>query len=258
MSSGLSNNILGAWYIDSVRVTPSATELNLMDGLTLAPINKVSVRIITSTSTYTPTAGMVYCIVEGVGGGGGGGGAATTAAAQGAAGCGGGAGGYFRKLFTAAEIGADAAVTIGAAGAAGAAGNNAGGNGGDTIFNPAGTGATLTASAGLGGAGQGAQTSINTNDGAGVGGTATNGDLNIQGSYGFRGWTQAATGNQSSGGEGADSKWGVGGRASTNMGGGAAQQNGAGGAGGATYNGTQTAGGVGTIGLVVVTEFISS
>lgn len=258
MASGLPNNIEGRWYLNGTEITSTAAQLNYLAGVTVVPINKVVVQVVTGTGTYTPTTGAVYFIVEGVGAGGGGGGAATTAATQGAAGCGGGAGGYFRKVFTAAEMGANAAVAIGAAGAAGAAGNNAGSNGADTTFNPAGTGATLTGSGGVGGGGQGVQASININDASGAGGGASNGDINITGTPGFRGQTQAVTGNQSLGGDGASSPWGAGGRGSINTAGTAANGNGAGGGGGCTYAGTQQAGGAGTLGLVVVTEFLSA
>lgn len=225
--------------------------------LTLPSITQVKTVLVASTSTYTPTANSVGFSVAGAGAGGGGGGAATTGAGQAAAGCGGGYGGYFFKTFTLAEMGANAAVTIGAAGTAGAAGNNAGAAGGDTIFNPAGTGATLTGTGGAGGAGQGAQGSLNINDGGGAGGTASNGDLNIPGVGGFRGLSMAVVSNQSLGGDGASGIWGVGGRGSVNAAGIVGSGYGAGGAGGGTINSAQTAGSAGTLGLVVVTEYIS-
>ena len=56
-------------------------------------ITSVSMRIFTSSGTYTPTSGMLYCLVECVGGGGGGGGA-SGGASQSAGASGGGGGGY--------------------------------------------------------------------------------------------------------------------------------------------------------------------
>jgi hypothetical protein len=95
-------------------------------------VKTVKVQKFTASGTYTPSAGMLYCIIEGVGSGGGGGGASagtTTGTSFGAGG--GGAGGYSRLTATAATIGGSQTVTIGAAGAGGAAGANNGGNGGD-------------------------------------------------------------------------------------------------------------------------------
>ena len=92
--------------------------------------DKTKIQTFTASGIYTPTPGMISCIIEVLGGGGGGGGAAATNSATFAAGAGGGAGEYARGVFTAANIGVASVVTIGAAGAAGPAGSNYGGNGG--------------------------------------------------------------------------------------------------------------------------------
>jgi hypothetical protein len=65
-------------------------------------------------ATYTPTAGMIFCIIECVGGGGGGGGGVASGSGSGlsSGGGGGGGGGYSRSLATAATIGASKAVTV--------------------------------------------------------------------------------------------------------------------------------------------------
>src|SRR6266516_2600538 len=97
-----------------------------------ARFNNVVIQKFTSNGTYTPTAGMKFCIVEAVGGGGGGGGCASAAVNIGAGGGGGGAGGYSLVRLTAAQVGVSQTVTMGTAGSAGTSGNNAGGNGGDT------------------------------------------------------------------------------------------------------------------------------
>ena len=93
---------------------------------------RISIQTITSSGTYTPTAGMIYCIIEVVGGGGGGGGCGNAASSQVSGGSGGGGGGYAKGSFSAATIGVSQSVTIGAAGVAGAVGAGAGGNGGTT------------------------------------------------------------------------------------------------------------------------------
>src|SRR4051812_49429682 len=64
----------------------------------------IAVQTFTASGTYTPRAGMQFCVIELVGGGGGGG-AANAGAGEYMVGGGGGAGGYSRKLATAADIG---------------------------------------------------------------------------------------------------------------------------------------------------------
>lgn len=141
-------------------------------------INKVITQVFSSpgTSTYTPSTGMLYCIVECVGGGGGGGGAAATTSPNVSGGSGGAAGGYCRKTFPAATIGASKSVTVGAGGTATA--GAAGGAGGASSL-----GALLTANGG--GAGFFFASASNISSGGGAnGGTATGGDINIQGTGG--------------------------------------------------------------------------
>lgn len=148
------------------------------------PITQLINSYITSTATYTPTTGMKYCFVRIVAGGGGSGGAAGAAGQFGAS-AGGGGGGYTEQTYTAAQIGANAAVVIGAGGLAGASGNNAGGTGGTSSFTPAGGGVTLSCTGGLGGSGS--PSSATT--------TNCNGTTGGSGSGGFN-----ITGGQSSGG----------------------------------------------------------
>lgn len=92
----------------------------------------VATQVFTSSGTYTPRAGLLYCIIENLGGGAGGGGVAGNSSFD-LGGGGGGAGGYSRAVISAATIGASKTVTIGAAGNGGASGANNGSNGGDTI-----------------------------------------------------------------------------------------------------------------------------
>src|SRR6185503_17666870 len=62
----------------------------------------VVIQTFTANGTYTPTSGMLYCVIEIIGSGGGGGGTASTTGAQIAAAGGGGSGEYARGVFSAA------------------------------------------------------------------------------------------------------------------------------------------------------------
>jgi hypothetical protein len=210
----------------------------------------INIQTFTSSGTYTPTAGMISCIVEAVGGGGAGGGSNNSVSGWGG-GAGGGSAGYSRGTFSAAAIGASQTVTIGSGGI----GVNAstGGNGGNTTF-----GALLTANGGHGGA-AGAGSSFGIAAG-GVGGTASGGSVNINGNQGN--YVCSPASNLSISGKGADSILGIGGPStvtplSTTLAGKNATGYGAGGGGGnASNTATTTAGGAGTGGIVIVTEFI--
>ena len=70
--------------------------------------------LFTTSGTYTPSVGMSYVVVDGVGGGGGGGPATSSILAPG-----GGGGGYFWGTFAAAAILPSQTVTIGAGGSGG-------------------------------------------------------------------------------------------------------------------------------------------
>jgi hypothetical protein len=194
-------------------------------------ITTVAVQVITSTGTYTPTSGMVYCIAEVVGGGAGGQ-SVTEDTVEGAGG--GGAGGYARKLLTAADIGASKAVTIGAGGAANSAG-------GTTSL-----GAIMSATGGAAG-------SSDTLNGTAAG-TGTGGDINVPGQPGGA----SPVGDAQLGANGGSSFYGAGGKASSADGVGAVGTGyGAGGAGGYASGTTNRNGGAGSAGVVVITEFIA-
>src|ERR1700733_11610103 len=110
------NNTLGSPFtVGATSVTTTGTQLNLLNTLTAAPFDIITIQTFTTTGTYTPSAGMKYALIEVVGGGAAAGGnqAVTTG---GSTGSGGGSGGYSRGIFTAATIGASQAVTIGAGG----------------------------------------------------------------------------------------------------------------------------------------------
>lgn len=215
----------------------------------------VVTQVFTGSGTYTPTTGMLYCIVECVGGGGAGGSAAS-GVSQSAAGGGGGAGGYARKTLSAATIGASQTVTIGAAGSAGSTGNNPGGNGGTTSL-----GSLLTATGGTGGAGSAA--GLGSGALGGAGGVGSSGDFNTTGQPGVSGGSIFAAGVTALffAGAGGNSFFGGGALGNTSVTGGqitgiAANSYGGGGSGGGSNGGADTAGGAGFAGVVVITEYV--
>jgi hypothetical protein len=115
--------------------------------------------------TYTPTPGMVFCLVQMCGGGGSG-----RLSTSGTPGASGGGGGYTQKFFLAGDIGLSQSVTVGAGGAAitGTSANNG---------NPGGTSYLGTILAGTGGSG-GTQTAI------AIGGVGFGGDFILNGQNG--------------------------------------------------------------------------
>lgn len=230
------------------------------NGTTLAPswssaptLTPPTVQVFAASGTYTPTAGMKYCIVEAVGGGAGGGGGAG-AASQGSAGGGGGGGAYSRAKITAAQIGASQVVTIGAAGAGGAAGNNTGTGGGATSL-----GVLVVANGGSGGSGCASSAGYVAAQG-GLGGVLGTGDFKGQGMNGGIGYANGLVHGQS--GFGAGSILGGGGQSNLSAGAGSVAGAvgtgyGGGGGGGNQSNGTAVAGGAGTIGYMTITEFFN-
>lgn len=171
----------------------SATTLSVSTaaGITsngLNPIITVKQKIFNSNDTYTPSTGMLYCIIECIGAGGGSGGVATTAGGQTACSGGGGGGEYVRSLVTAASIGVSQTVTIGTGGAAGAAGNNNGSAGTNTSV-----GVLVIAKGGSGGNGSAIITEPFAGASVGAGGAGGTGDLLINGDNGVIGLAFAPT-----------------------------------------------------------------
>lgn len=188
-------------------------------------------QIFTATGTYTPTAGMRHCFVEMVGGGAGG----ITAAAGNNGGAGGGAGEYASGFFTAADIGASKAVTVGAGGAV------------DTDGGTSSLGTLLTAVGGSKGTG------VYIGGVGGTGGTGTG--VHSQGGDGGMG-PGAFAGPQLFGGQGGASFFGGGGRQGYGGGGAATAGRAYGsGGGGNGFLATWSAAGAGKIGIVIITEF---
>lgn len=195
---------------------------------TLSPVQ----RVITATGTYTPTTGMIYCIAEMVGGGAGG----AVLAAGSAGGAGGSAGEYRRGIFSAADIGASKAATIGA-------GGTAGNTGGTTSL-----GTLLTAVGG----------SSSTSQTPGVGGTGGTGTgLSVNGGQGQLG-SAVFSGPVLLGGQGGASYFGSGGRGGIgnldNAAAGLAY--GSGGGGNGNTSSTWGGAGAGAQGVIIITEFV--
>lgn len=161
-----------------ITLTPSTITATGSIALTNQAFVSVNIQSFTSSGTYTPTSGMLYCIVEAWGAGGGCGGTANTSSSQVCVSGAGGGGEYIRTTFSAATVGASQTVTIGSGGTAGTAGDNAGGNGGNTTL-----GSLLTAHGGSGGAGGAAitNTSNYTYVSGASGGSGGSGDLVISG-----------------------------------------------------------------------------
>jgi hypothetical protein len=192
-ATGVFQNVSGVGSATQVLTSNGPSTLPSWQALPASGFTTVNIQVITSNATYTPTASMKYCIVEIVGGGGSGGGVSGGTASQGAAATGGGGGGYCRKTYSAAQLGATAAVVVGTGGTGATAGANDGNAGGNSTFTPAGAGAILTATGGSKGFGVGkSPTSGTTGNGSSQGGTGTNGDINIPGGPGGNAAVQAA------------------------------------------------------------------
>lgn len=237
-----------------------------------AGISNVNTVKVTSSSTYTPTAGTKFFTVYACGGGGGSGSVNPSNSYVNVT-SGGNGGNTTVKTYDATEMGATASVTIGSGGSAGTGNGGDAGTGGDTIFNPAGTGATITGKGGYGSYGDNQNGSSN---GTGLPRheyTSTalqNGDYVIFGEFGQYG--QAGTSNPYSTGNGDDGYkiGGAGGRSAfgpgaafrpvrTNGGsnGTSAAANSGGGAGGCVSKNQNStlSGGTGGSGYVIIQEY---
>lgn len=241
-----SNNVIGQLTTANSKF-PATNSSGTLAMRALSVVNQV----FTGSGTYTPTSGMVYCIIQAIGGGGGGGGAAATTGAEFAAGGGGGSGEYAVGAFSASTIGASQSVTIGAAGAANS--GAAGGNGGNTSV-----GSTLiSANGGTGGTVTGATSSGAACAGVAGGTGGTGGDYRTPGQPGHSAFASPALTAWS--GFGGSSQLGAGGVEiqGVNGTGNAGVGYGAGGSGAVNAT-SQSArsGGAGTAGIVVVTEYV--
>ena len=139
----------GQVIIGSTGGTPVATTLTAGSGISITPGagtisiaatgggasgNLLNVQYLTTSGTYTATAGTVSCLVQAVGGGGGGGGMPfVSGTGIVAASSGGGGGAWAQRYYATAP--SSASFTIGALGSGGASGANPGSAGGSTSFN---------------------------------------------------------------------------------------------------------------------------
>lgn len=129
----------------------------------------VSAQVFTASGTYTPTAGKTTFLVFATGGGGG-----SDNSGGGYTGAGGG-GGTSVRVYNSTELGASAAITVGAGGSVTPT------SGGTTTFDPAGTGLTIT---GIGGSAGVFSSSFMSNAVGGAGGGSTNSLFSLNGSRG--------------------------------------------------------------------------
>lgn len=183
-------------------------------------IASVVPRLITSSGTYTPTAGMLYALIIALGGGEGG--AAASGGGAGTPGVGGDAGSEVWKVVAAADIGASKSVTIGSGGSSAS-------NGGDTSVG-----------------------SLCVAPGGGSSTTAV-GDLVGEGEDGFGNYTSGDAATVTCSGRGGSTRFGSGGAPKTTSGTGVAGTGyGSGGSGGRS---SSNAGGAGRPGLVFIIEF---
>lgn len=212
--------------------------------------------IITTVGTpaFSYTVNCRFAEIEVQGGGGAGGISNTTIAGEAAASGGGGAGGYVKKLIT-VGTGRVPVLTVGAAG-------------GTSIYSDG----IDTLTAGAGGAGDvGTKSTGTTHNVGGASGTASGGDINRQGDAGDVGQgfgtTSLAISNAAAGqsGRGAGSQFGIGGGPRIASGSTSAQASaglagagyGSGGGGALCRNvGTSQLGGVGTQGIIIITEYL--
>ena len=198
--------------------------------------------------TYTPTNGMLFCLIVCTGAGGGGAGS-PGASASAASGGGGGAGATSITIATAAQIGSGQTGAIGAGGAGGVSGNNAGTAGGISSLG------TLCVAPGGGGAP--AQNGSGQPGGGGAQGTAAISTVGADGTWGLHGSIDTVA---TIAGNGGGSFWGGGGEGGAAFGGvgDAVPCNvfGGGGGGGAVNGSASTAaGGNGAGGCCWIVEF---
>lgn len=229
-------------------------------------INQVNMQVFTSSGTYTPTSGMLYCIIEMVGGGGAGGGAPSGYSAG--FGSGGGGGQYAKAMFSASAVGASQTATVGSGGS-GVSGSSGSSGGTSSI------GSLLSAGGGTGGSVSGSNSTqfiFVSGAGGGTGGSSsgqTGAAAFVTGGRGYDagGQTIGTTAYWTIFGDGGRSAFGFG--ASTTA---AAQSYG----GNLNYNGTNaptggggggsgavalnsasaSTGGNGAKGVIIITEFI--
>lgn len=256
---GANTYVLSTQY-NFVMLECDGTQWNIIGQSATGTIKTVKQQTFPSSGTYTPSTGMLYCIVDAVDGGAGGGGVKSSGSFSAVA-AGGYGGAYGRVRLTAAQIGASKTVTIGAGGAGGA---NTGGNGvsgGATSLGSLLVGAAAAAGAGSTNATNGQAVSPTSN-----GSSFGTADFSIPQKKPGLGIVNASGSSYAFGSNGGDSIWGDGGNAGTAAGvsaaaafaGGNGNGYGAGGAGAIAYAiSTGAAGGNGANGYMIITEYCS-
>ncbi|KTD29660.1 hypothetical protein [Legionella maceachernii] len=237
-------------------------------------IDKFSMNVVryatVQSGTYIPTTSMKYIIVEMCGSGGGSGGTSLTASSGAIrVAAPGGAGNYLKFMMTAAQVGSSLSYSLGSGGTAGASTPTNGGNGGDAVFG------NWTAAGGVGSAlnstNVGSQTVTNNTNTIGtgvlilsiqsmswssyannVGATVMAWGLSPGGSNPLNTAGSTYTGLLNVSGSGASSLFGS-----------STQGPGSGGQGRGSYNQStgaviNTAGAAGSVGIIIVTEFIQN
>ncbi len=211
----------------------------------------ISVRVLTSGTSFVPTSGTRALYVECIGGGGQGGGAATSSSTA-SLGTGGNGGGYSAKWLTGAQVKNPTTYAIGAGGSSGGAGA-AGQAGGDTTWDTN----VIVAKGGPGGLVLAAGSTNVAILPAAVA-VAGTGDLTLVGESGGFGYRISGTVLGWSGAGAPGALGGAGGAAvittTTNGGAAPAGAYGAGGGGAATLS-TAATGGVGLAGVIRVWEW---
>lgn len=235
-----------------VTINSSTGQLGVSSGS--GNFTSIAYQLITSTGTYTPTAGMLYALVEVVGGGAGGGSASASTSGTGSStGSGGGGGEYRAAIYSAATIGASQSVTINGGGASAS-------NGGTTVF-----GALITSNGGTAGSTVTKSTTVTFGAAGGAGGTGgSGGTIVIPGGAGGSGWCSPVGAVYESGYGGSSQLAGsvaslivLNGGSNQATVGTAGTGYGGGGSGGLSYGNSAAAnGGAGSGGCVKITEFI--
>jgi len=219
---------------------------------------QIATQIITSSGTYTPSAGLVQAMVYLTAGGGRGGNGASTTSNTSSAGSGGGGGETRIGIFTSTQIGSSVPVTIGQ-------GATTPVDGGDSAF-----GSLMTAKGGKSGF-QGNALGYNMTNAASGGTGGSGGFIAMPGQNGSPGLNyEGAVGTTSVvvPGQGGNSYFGQGGYATGGFNSGTASAGihngssgvgyGSGGGGGASYQGGGTgSGGSGANGVCVIIEYIA-
>lgn len=224
------------WQLVNTQINPSQFMINQI--------------VITADQTYSKPSNLSYLMIECVGGGGGGGYSVKNLSGFVGLGQSGGGGAYAKSILPFSALSPSIACTIGQGGQGGD-GNalTPGGDGGTTSF-----GLLVSANGGKGGISFQYNTSVII-DGA-LGGNLGNGQIFVSGEPGQRGiCIDPSLSISISAGQGANSKYGIGGQGSLNGDGSFGEQFGSGGGGSATTNLPQD-GGEGADGVIILTEYL--